>query len=84
MILIEDGYGIGLINPEIVYKRLKARATKMREIADDEKSSQERRNTAYDEFIGYQEELQNLNEFNKIPFDTLIIIERDFEEEKRK
>lgn len=77
MILIEDDHGIGLINPEIVYKRLKVRAIKLREIVDDEGSSQERRNWAYDEYVGYQQELQNLKDLFKMPFDVLIVIEKE-------
>ena len=77
MILINDGYGIGTINPTIIYKNIKARSVKLREIIDDDHSSQERRDWAYTEFAGYQEELQNLNELNKMPFDVLVVIQRD-------
>ena len=56
MILINDGYGVGITNLGIIYKRFKARSIKLRKIMDDEKATQERRDYAYEEFIGYQEE----------------------------
>jgi hypothetical protein len=85
MILINDGYGIGTINPELIYKNIKARSVKLHKIIDDDYSSQERRGRALREFMEYQKELQILDKLVKIPFDTLIIIERerDFEKDKK-
>ena len=80
MILINDGYGIGTINSKSIYTRIKARSVELRKIMDYEDSSEERRDWAYMEFVGYQEESQNLNLLNKFPFDVLIIIEREEKE----
>lgn len=77
MILINaHGCSELLINPKIVYDRLKTRSTKLREIIDDENIPQKRRDVAFNELISDQEDLHNLNELNKIPFDVLIVIEK--------
>ena len=81
MILINDGYGIGTINPKSIYTRIKARSAELRKIMDHENSSEERRACAHMEFAGYQEESQNLNLLNEFPFDILIVIKKEEEEE---
>ena len=68
---------VGIINPKILYDRFNARCTKLCEIMDDENATQKERDWAYDEYVGYQQELQNLNVLNKIPFDVLVVVERE-------
>lgn len=74
MILINDE--VGIINPKEVYERINVRCTKLCEIMDDEGVEQKRRDWAYDEYVGYQQELQNLNELFKVPFDVLVVVEK--------
>jgi len=78
MILINDG--VGIINPRKDAKTLKADCIKYHEIAEDEKAKSDRRDRAYSACLDSQEELENLNSLLKIPFDVLIVIQR--EEEK--
>lgn len=77
MILINDG--VGIIKPISLFKHIKARCIKLREIMDDENATRDRRDWAYDEFIGYQEDLQNLNVLFKVPFDVLIVVQEENE-----
>ena len=59
-----------------IYQRYMDRVEKLYAIVDDENASLERRDWAYDQLTGYQEELQYLNELLKVPFDVLIVIEK--------
>jgi len=76
MILINDR-GIGTTNPQTIIKNIKARSGELHEIIDDDNSPQERREKAYTTFTRYQEELQDLNALVKMPFDVLIVIEKE-------
>lgn len=77
MILINDEDDPLLTDSENIYEKLTARSVKLREIMDDESATQQRRDWAYDEFVGYREELQDLNDLLKIPFDVLLVIEKE-------
>ena len=78
MILINtDRSSIIFLNPKPVYDRLKVRNVKLREIIDDENAPQLMRDCAYEELLGCQEDIQNLNKLLKVPFDVLIVVEKE-------
>ena len=80
MIIIKDentGFSYEVSTKTTLQQTLHDRSEELRKIMDDEYSSLQRRDMAYNELAAYREELHNLNELLKVPFDVLVVVQKE-------